>query len=197
MNSIAARLTLILRAFRTAVIHLTIRQPKHVPVLDPVCGHLARAALRFERLFNRWRLGTLPAPRPAAPSTPGATPTPPAAPAPREAAKKRARLPSGRGWLIYTFRELRFARRQLEHWFAAPDLPAFLAEVPQAGRILRPLCHLVDLAPAALPPPRPPAAPPATPKLRPLTRQQRKAALWYPNQEGQPASMLHSRKFGR
>ena len=53
-------------------------------------------------------------------------------------------------------------RPELEHMLLHhPDLPAFLAAAPQAARLLRPICRLlqVDLPPILQLPPRPKPAP--------------------------------------
>ena len=68
------------------------------------------------------------------------------------------------------------AHFQLNAFLERPDLPAFLAAVPQAGRYLRPLCRLLAVPQPeflALPPrprrtrpPRPRAPRPRAPNLR-------------------------------
>ena len=72
------------------------------------------------------------------------------------------RLPRGRGWLRSSFPATASLAPQLRALLDAPDMRAFIAATPAAGRILRPLCHTIGIAPPpalALPPkPRPPRA---------------------------------------
>jgi hypothetical protein len=63
-------------------------------------------------------------------------------------------------------------RSQLEYLLADPEMTALLAEVPQAGRILRPLCHMLGIAPG--------------PALR-LARRQRPAPAPSMSASGHPA----------
>jgi hypothetical protein len=70
-----------------------------------------------------------------------------------------ARLPGGSGWLLRLAPalETRLGRAQVESLLGDPDLRALLAQAPQAGRILRPLCHMLGIeTPAALRLPRRP-----------------------------------------
>ena len=53
--------------------------------------------------------------------------------------------PSSRGWLAARVWEATAFREQLEHLLSREECVAFLAAVPQAGRILRPLCHMLGV----------------------------------------------------
>ena len=61
-------------------------------------------------------------------------------------------LPSGRGWLV---RELGWEAAgfmaQLEALLAEPEMRAALANMPAAGRVLRPICRMLGVAAAATP----------------------------------------------
>ncbi|MBV9655139.1 MAG: hypothetical protein JOZ42_11315, partial [Acetobacteraceae bacterium] len=74
--------------------------------------------------------------------------------------------PKAFGWLLTLAPELntRIGRAQIETVLADPAFLALLAEAPQAGRILRPLCHMLRIAlpDCLLLPPRP-RRPRATP----------------------------------
>ena len=175
MITIAIRFATILTTLRQAIAAFAVQQNRvqnlvwlgavaYAPITPPnqpppIASHiwvlldnrLARMATRFTALFARWRAGTLPAPRPSRagrPYTPRAIP----------------RLPAPRGWLAgATDHHVRSRASQLQHLLDDPDFPTFLAEAPQAGRILRPLCHALALPePAWLKrPPRPkPIRPP-------------------------------------
>ncbi len=78
-------------------------------------------------------------------------------------AKTALRPPGGSGWLLRLAPalETRLGRAEVETLLADPGLPALLAQAPRAGRILRPLCHMLAIeTPAALRLPRRPRARP-------------------------------------
>ena len=124
---------------------------------------LGRTAARVTALFNRWRAGTLPTPTPA-----------PARPRPVRPAPPR--LPTRRNWVIAAVGyQAAGHASQLNALMAEPEFQTFITEVPQSGRLLRPLCRLLGITP--LPPPlalpskpsraRPPRPRPSRePKLR-------------------------------
>ncbi|MBV8095775.1 MAG: hypothetical protein JOY71_02935 [Acetobacteraceae bacterium] len=56
-----------------------------------------------------------------------------------------ARLPSGFGWLIRLVPGAAIYGSQLQHLLADPEMAALLADLPQAGRILRPLCRMLAI----------------------------------------------------
>ncbi len=149
---------------------------RHGSLLFHLEAYLARLAARFERLYLRWQAGTLPRPRApkahpplagasdAEPPTRAARPrTPPIRPpVPRAHAFISRIVPDG--WAIAC---------QLEAMLARPDCAEFLAAVPRAGRLLRPLCRLIGtpLPPAlALPPRRRKPRPRPEPAPRPPER---------------------------
>ena len=115
---------------------------------------LNRMAARFTALFHRWRTGTLPAPRPTQTGRPY-TPRP------------VLRLPSACGWVNHRIPASAACTGQLEALLHDPELPEFLAAAPQAGRILRPLCHALGLPePAWLKLPARPKLQLPSPRLR-------------------------------
>ena len=108
-------------------------------LLVAMWGRLARMGTRLERLIALWRAGKLPAPhKPRLDQTetrdrkPGTRPSYPSAP----------------GWL---FRELGYAVGpygvRLRELLTEAECVEFLAEVPQAGRILRPLLRMLSFDP--------------------------------------------------
>jgi len=156
MSSPAAFLTHILTGLQAVIAAHAARDRAQTAFLVFLWGRLARAKTRFQRLFDRWRAGTLPAQRPSRagrPYTPATTP----------------RLPSARAWFLRRIQGGGTATAQLANLLAQPDLADFLRAAPQAGRILRPLWRMLspDHLPAiiALPPrpPRPPSRKPASP----------------------------------
>ena len=95
---------------------------------------LARTANRVQALFTRWQNNTLPLSRPARPSASRATPQQPI-----------ARLPRARGWINARIPESAPSAGMLDMLLQEPELPAFLAAAPQAGRLLRPLVRALGL----------------------------------------------------
>ena len=109
-------------------------------VLVLVWGRLARAAVRLERLYGLWLAGRLRAPRKAGVRANSAAVT------------VRATVPRGLGWLAVQVWETRAYGSQLQHLLADPGFAAFVAAVPRAGRVLRPVLRMltVDALPAVL-----------------------------------------------
>ena len=125
---------------------------------------IERMATRLQTLIALWRAGTLPKPRPSQAGKPRKrAPRPP--------------FPTGRSWLCVRVPMLPGAQGaaifgcQLQHLMDNDaEFRAFLNDVPQAGRILRPLANMLGIGPE--PPkrirkPRPPRAKPAPPPPRP------------------------------
>ncbi|MCC6719972.1 MAG: hypothetical protein IT555_19010 [Acetobacteraceae bacterium] len=140
MSSFIILLGNILADLRAAVAPHVDRDRARTPVLLLAWTRIGRAASRLAALYARWQAGTLPRPRAPRPGRPRAT-----------AARPRPYFPAGRGWLASTTDyQVRNHASQLQHLLARPDLAAFVAAAPQAGRILRPLCHMLAIAP--LPP---------------------------------------------
>ena len=178
MPTLVAVFSIILTGLRAAVANssaLRSVNPAHAErvrartaLLVLVWGRIGRMANRFEKLFARWRANTLPnrtLPRPR-PSRAGEPTTP----------RKNPGLPAGRAWLVHVVGyEAAGRASQLQHLLARPDMAEFLHAVPQAGRILRPLCHMLGIDPpleASRPrarQTRPPGAPASAPPTERLT----------------------------
>ncbi len=99
---------------------------------------LRRLLARFASLVASVEAGRLPAARHR---------KTPAGPSPRPAFAPALRLPGGSGWLLLLAPalEARLGRAQVESLLGDPALAALLAQAPQAGRILRPLCHMLAI----------------------------------------------------
>jgi hypothetical protein len=148
MPTLATRFALILAGLRAAIAPVAARDRARTSLLVLLWGRLGRMATRFERLFARWREGTLPRPRPSRAGQPATW-------------QPHPHFPANPAWLVAMVREATPMASQLQHLLAHPDITEFLAAAPQAGRILRPLCHMLGL-------PQPPALPPRTrPKAQP------------------------------
>ena len=125
------------------VIGIVVTQDRHrEPLLAKIFHHLSRTIQRWEKLVANWRNGTLPKPRTRVP---------------RASARRTApALPSGQSWLIRNVDHYnaRAHASQLEHFLRSDECVAFLAAVPRAARILRPLTKSLGiLMPGASPPP--------------------------------------------
>jgi hypothetical protein len=117
------------------------------PVVAQAMKRVNRLRLRFLALVAAFRAGRLRRPRLGRH---------------RDVAKgngpKPVRLPSKFGWMLRYGSEVACRRSQLEHWLTTnAEAAAFIAEVPQSRRILRPLCHMlgIELPEALRLPPRP------------------------------------------
>jgi len=143
-----------------------IRRPDDNPHLPDIPADIrallrdraTRALHRLLALFARWQAGTLPTP---AYDFPRPKPEPRPKTDPR---RSYTRLPRGRAWAGARLLELRQHAAQLSHLLSRPEIQPFLQACPQAGRLLRPLCHALG---AALPPLL------APPSRAPLPRRQR------------------------
>ncbi len=194
MSSIAARFTLILAGLNHAIGMVLARRepvsavwlgtrvfisrpeiPRHaklpVEIWRLLLNRLSRSAERLQALYDRWRAGTLPKPRnrPSRAATPCDAVLADAAPVPRAA--PALRLPRARFWVIARIGyQAAGHASQLTHLFDEPDFTEFLAAAPQAGRILRPLCHMLGIAPphGARLPPRPRSARPNPARPSPI-----------------------------
>jgi hypothetical protein len=135
------------------------------PLLAQAWRYAGRVSARLLRLHALWRAGKLRPPRPRPPAPPAT-----AEPKPR---KPYARLPQRRAWLLRYHQDLANNGTQLRHLAGQPEMAEFLAAVPRAARLVRPLLHMLgtELAGTALaaPPrpkkPRPPRPRPPKPKI--------------------------------
>ena len=144
LPDLVRRLAIILAGLAAQIAHSLLRDPKRVGFIVPLYYRILRAARRFERLTLRLAAG-----EPARPARPG-----------RRGGKPPVRLPQAHGWLAAVGWQVRGYGCQLEYLLSDPAMVELLAAEPRAVRIFRPLCRLLGLRPAALPPlpRRPPRA---------------------------------------
>ena len=104
-----------------------------------VWRRLRRMSRRFAAIMARLRAGTL---AQAATRPEGAA---------RPAASPRAERPSQRsGWVIYAISWFLWNRHyELDELLEAPEMVAQVAEAPQLGGVLRPLCRMLAVKPPA------------------------------------------------
>ena len=118
------RLGVIVAGMIAVVARRFLRDPQFSAVIVPLCGWLGRAVRRFGRVVAR----------PA-----------------RAVARVRVRLPGGKGWLVRALGwEMAGYGSQFEAWLAEPEVQALLARLPAAGRVLRPLCRMLGVAPVGM-----------------------------------------------
>lgn len=96
---------------------------------------LQRLADRFAALHDHWRRGCVLGPRPKRPSRPTSAPAP------------QLRLPRAFAWVNYRIPESAPPTGMLKSLLLnEPETRRFVAEVPRAGRLLRPLCQALGVA---------------------------------------------------
>ncbi len=126
----ARRLGLILAALTALIAQRFLRDPRLAALIVPLWTRLTHTTRRFERLMARLAAGTLPRPRNSGSG----------------GHRSAAALPAGRGWLVAALgHEAAACATQLEALLAEPAAAAFLAAVPAARRIIRPLARLLAI----------------------------------------------------
>jgi hypothetical protein len=125
-----------------AVAHRSV--PAQHDLLHLAWRRISLAVTRFERLFNLWQAGNLPAPQH------------PRASKPRAQRAPYIRLPTRDRWLIAILRShhANAYGGQLRHLLASDEAKAFLAAVPRAAGIIRPVCRLLAVEEAVPPVPK-------------------------------------------
>jgi hypothetical protein len=153
---LAVRLAEILRNL-IGVIALRFVRTNRAALVLPLCLYLQRTGKRLVRAVARSAVPAKPRkPRPGRPS-----------------GGNRLRLPATYGWLLRDLRhEAAVWRNQLEALLETDEAKTFLAATPTAGRLLRPLCHMLALRPAVL---RRPRRNPASQAAPPPAREARAA----------------------
>ncbi len=104
-----------------------------------ICTRLVAAAADFHLLFDRWRENRLQAARKRPQSA--------KAQASKAALRPKSTLPRKFAWLVNLVPETAIYGAQLQELLADPEIAALLAEVPQAGKHLRPLCRMLGVKP--------------------------------------------------
>ena len=123
---------LILTDLRAALAARAGRDRALAALVLVVWGRLARMAQRFERLVALWRAGKLPKARVSR--------------AGRDDTKSdQPKLPQGPAWLVDYVPEVAVFGSQLAHFLSGEECQRFLAEVPQAGRLVRPLLRMLGV----------------------------------------------------
>ena len=117
------------------------------PLIKLLWWRLRRMSARFASIMAQYQAGTLPAPaarRPAAPAAPADASGPPAEPQP--AARPRPlELPRRVGWVTQKIAGAEVWADDLKQVLADPRLPAAVADAPQLGSVLRPMCRMMGV----------------------------------------------------
>jgi hypothetical protein len=164
-NLTTDRIAFILTSLMGRAMHYALPGYPKQALMYAIILRLSRIRNRLLRVALLWREGKL---TPASPRKPRASQ--PASP------RKASELPTKKGWLLNLLIQTRLDLGSLEMLIEDPEMRAIIAAGPQAGRLLRPLYHMLGqpLPPhLRLPPrlrkPRPPKAKPAAvPELPPL-----------------------------
>ena len=162
-TNLTERLATVLNGLRDVAAHYAAKNRAFVPVTILLSLYLTSVIRRFGALAARLAAGPIHA-RPPRPRPP--QPRPPQPDAARERAPPKPRTPRRFSWLVvWLGYHAAGYGLQLRHILANDhEMAALIAASPQAGRILRPLCRMLGIKPAAdLPPslfpPRPAKAP--------------------------------------
>ncbi len=126
-------LSFLLSNLQAAIAVVAARERLLTALLVAVWGRIGRMRVRLERLVALWRAGMLPKARK---SRAGET---------RTSVRVPSIIPRTPAWLLVAVREAAPLGAQLENLLSQAEWVEFLAAVPQAGRILRPLCRMLGV----------------------------------------------------
>jgi hypothetical protein len=124
----------LLTGLQAAIAVVAARERTLTALLVAVWGRIGRISTRLERLIALWRAGQLPKARAARGPVAGA-----------QGGKPRSALPTTPAWLLVAVREAAPYGVRLEAILSEAECEAFLAAVPQARRLLRPLCRMLGV----------------------------------------------------
>ena len=139
-TGLSDRLAFIIAGLRGLLAAHVVKDRSAVAVIFLAWTRLGRLASRFEAVVAAVRAGRLPSA--AAPRVQGGQDLE----LPRlEGLPQPYRLPAGFGWLIRLVPGTAAYAGQVQQLLADPEMAALLADVPQAGRILGPLCRMLGI----------------------------------------------------
>lgn len=141
-RALAGRLGAICLGLAALIAHAFLRNPARVAIIVPLWTRLRRTAGRFDRLLARIAHGK------DQPHAPRARASDPAAPA-----RQKIAFPAPHGWLLKDLRhEGALYTQRLASLLSEPETAALIAHSPRMLRLLRPLCHMLGVRHAAVPP---------------------------------------------
>jgi hypothetical protein len=141
-TGLSDRLALIIEGLCRALGAHATKERSAAPLMHLAWVRLRRLSARFAALVAAIRAGRLVPARAARRRTDTAPATSPLPDFPQEYA-----LPRGFGWLLRLAPGTAVFGSQVQHWLEDPELTSLLAEAPQAGRTLRPLCRMLGIRP--------------------------------------------------
>ena len=127
--------THILSGLQAAIAVVSAREHALTALLVAVWGRIGHIRTKLERLIRLWRAGRLPqrrAPRARRQGLPTGE-------------KMISVFPTAPAWLVAAVREAQAAGAQLEAMLSRDECVRFLAEVPQARRLLGGLCRMLGV----------------------------------------------------
>ena len=130
--------TPLLTRLQAAIAVVAAREHALTALLVAVWGRIGRIGTRLERLIALWRAGMLPKPRVFRGRVAGAAGN-----------RRESEFPTAPAWLLVAVREAAPFGAGLESLLSEAECAAFLAAVPQARRLLRPLCRMLGVGVAA------------------------------------------------
>ncbi len=110
------------------------------PMIVLIWTRLNRLGVRFARVAARGEAGTPPRRRRQHPRPTRPRPAKPCLAGPQT-------LPRGFLWLLRLVPAASSGASQVRYLLADPEITALIEAVPEAGRILRPLCHMLGIRP--------------------------------------------------
>jgi hypothetical protein len=126
--------TSVLTGLQAAIAVVAARERTLTVLLVAVWGRIGRISTRLERLIALWRAGMLPAPRARRGRVPGT-----------QVNKPLSAIPATPAWLLVAVREAAPFGARLESMLSQAECVSFLEAVPQARRLLRPLCRMLGI----------------------------------------------------
>ena len=125
--------THILTGLQAAIAVVSAREHALTALLVLVWGRIGRIRTRLERLIALWRAGMLPKARE------------PRAVGGHGGGRRVSAVPAVPGWLVAAVRDARPLGAQLEAMLSQEECARFLAEVPQARRLLGGVCKMLGV----------------------------------------------------
>ena len=134
VNALMLNFTSVLTGLQAAIAVVAARERALTVLLVAVWGRIGRISTRLERLIALWRAGSLPKPRVWRGRVAGT-----------QVNKPVSAFPATPAWLLVAVREAAPFGTRLESLLSEAECAAFLAAVPQARRLLRPLCRMLGV----------------------------------------------------
>jgi hypothetical protein len=125
---------LLLTRLQAAIAVVAARERTLTVLLVAVWGRIGRISARLERLIALWRAGKLPKARRWLGRVPGT-----------QARKPASKFPATPAWLLVAVRDAAPFGAGLDSILSEAECAAFLEAVPQARRLLKPLCRMLGV----------------------------------------------------